>query len=1213
MPESILRATSWLLVLCTPGFAAPPAHSQARNLASDAAATASEHQDDFTAEKAIDGDRATRWSGIPGHNQGVWFELDWQAPVTVAEVVLHQFDRYVIDLDVQAWDATRNDWRTLEHLGSPDRRLPLVAVTRFEPTSTSRLRIGNITNGPSFTEIEVYSAPIANGLVTAVASDLRGNLTGMVCDSFGSSAVAGASVHLSGRLAHRARGVDGWSASAQSGETGEFRVALPFGLTGKVAIDTEFKGAKHSLELEASSFQRSLTPRDEGAHALALDQGWRFAPDPPQGFEAPSFDDRAWPPIHVPSHWEMQGFHPSSGIGGYRVRFSPPEGSGGGSGRVVLRFDGVYSGATVWVNGSLAASHEGGFTPFECDVTDLVHDGDNLLAVRAVEHTPTSDTLDQMSAYADFPLGGIMRRVWLWRTSEMHVEALELSTDLDGSGNARLRGSLAVLDAGSQAVRGATVHLSLSNEDGRIELGALPAFDLLAWTRAELPFAFDLRAPKRWDPEHPNLYTLTLELRAGDRLVQTLAQRMGFRETKVQGQRLLVNGEPVKIRGTCHHDQDPLAGRAVTAELERRDLQLIKAANLNALRTSHYPPLPELVSIADELGLFVEDEAPFCWVGVSDDLRLAPRVLQLTAELVARDRNHPSVFMWSLCNESGFGRDFELSRDWVRSVDPSRPLGAATSAWLDLATAHNPISVARIAEYEAQPAPMLFDESFAPFQGIWSDAGETWIDPGIRDDYATPLRPIWDAMMKSRATQGSQIWAWSDDLFLVPGRGLEYGRRSTPVHFVEEAYAMDGRGIVGDAPWGLVDGWRRTKPEYWIVRKLHSPVRVEESPIAAPRQGEPLKVEVENQFDFTDLRELSIAWALGAEHGQLVPEASIAPHARGTLSIAAKRAPREGDLLELAFRSARGEPIDEFRVPIGRRVAPVAPVEHAQAAPLAIREESTLAGRATRVIGGSFELAIDRDSGLLRRAVAFGDPVLVELPSLHVLVSSRPFADLPDRSTWHVRRTDVRMDGELAIVEVDGSYEHFDGRYQLSIEPSGAITAAARFRYDGPELFAREIGQRLALPREFDTLDWSRRAEWGVYPVDHVGRPLGRARAFYAHACERPPIWPWSQDDSPLGSNDFRSTKRHVDWAVLSRPSGTALEIVGRDEQSARAMVESDRVALFALDHYGGTGARLGEWESNYGRGRSLKGGETIESVVRFELARLRDGSQDRR
>jgi hypothetical protein len=1193
MLKPILCPSSPLLLLCALGWAALPAHAQVRNLASEAVATASEHQDDFTAEKAIDGERATRWSGIPGHNQGVWFELEWKAPVTIAEVVLHQFDRFVIELDVQGWDPTTNEWHTLAHLGSPDRRLPLVAVARFEAMSTSKLRIGNITNGPSFTEVEVYSAPVAHGLVTTVASDLRGNLTGMVCDSFGSSAVAGAKVQLSGRLAQRA---ETWSASAQSGETGEFHVALPFGLTGKIAIETEFKGAQHSFELEASALQRALTPRDEGAHAQALDQGWRFAGDPPQGFEAPGFDDRAWAPIQVPSHWEMQGFHPLGGVGGYRLRFSPPTGSG----RVLLSFDGVYSGATVWVNGSLAASHEGGFTPFECDVTDLVHAGDNLLALRVLEHTATSDTLDQMSSYADFPLGGIMRRVWLWRTSELHVEALELATD------SRLQGTIAVLDAGPQAARGVTVRLSLSNEDGRRELGTLPAFDLAPWTRAELPFAFDPGRPKRWDPEHPNLYTLTLELRAGDKVVQTLAQRIGFRETKVEGQTLLVNGAPVKIRGTCHHDQDPLAGRAVSAALERRDLELIKAANMNALRTSHYPPLPELVSIADELGLFVEDEASFCWVGVSDDLRLAPRVLQLTAELVARDRNHPSVCMWSLCNESGFGRDFELARDWVHAVDPSRPLGAATSAWLDIATAHNPISVARIAEYEAQPAPMLFDESFAPFQGIWSDAGELWIDPGIRDDYVTPLRPIWDAMMKSRATQGSQIWAWSDDLFLVPGRGLEYGRRSTPVHFVENSYAMPGRGIVGDAPWGLVDGWRRPKPEYWIVRKLHSPVRVEESPIPVPQAGEPLRIEAENQYDFTDLRELRIAWALGAQHGELAPQASIAPHTRGTLVIATPRAPRAGEVLELAFVSARGAPIDEFRVPIGNRVAPEAPVEHAPGVALALREENTLAGHATRVIGASFELALDRDSGLLRRAVAFGEPVLVELPSLHLLVSSKPLADLPDRSTWHTKRTDVRLDGERAIIEVEGSYEHFDGRYELAIEPSGVITSTARFRYDGPELFAREIGQRLALPREFDTLDWSRRAEWGVYPSDHIGRPVGHARASYAHAYARPPTWPWSQDDSPLGSNDFRSTKRHVDWAVLSRAGGTALELVGQGEQSARVIVEPDRVALFALDFYGGTGARLFEWENNYGRGRNLKTGATIESVVRLEFARVR-------
>src|SRR5262249_11917148 len=148
------------------------------------------------------------------------------------------------------------------------------------------------------------------------------------------------------------------------------------------------------------------------------------------------------------------------------------------------------------------------------------------------------------------------------------------------------------------------------------------------------------------------------------------------------------------------------------------------------------------------------------------------------------------------------------------------------------------------------------DESFAPFQGIWGDADELWLDPGIRDYYVEPLGAVFDRMMRSRVTHGSMIWAWSDDIFCVPGRGLEYGRSGTRCHSVEEQYAMPGRGLAGDAPWGLVDGWRRPKPEYWIVKKMHSPVRIREGVLPLPAAGAEIIIPVENQYDFTDLNEL---------------------------------------------------------------------------------------------------------------------------------------------------------------------------------------------------------------------------------------------------------------------------------------------------------------------------------------------------------------------
>ena len=428
------------------------------------------------------------------------------------------------------------------------------------------------------------------------------------------------------------------------------------------------------LKLDAGDFQYGLTPRSYGAQTESLNGMWRFKTDPPDGFWRPEFDDAGWSDISVPSHWEMKGFQSLDGVGGYRKRFPLPPGDG----RPKLRFEGVYSGAEVWVNGQRVAYHEGGGTPFEVDITEAAKPGENLLAVRVSEHTRTSDELDKMSLYADFPLAGIMRSAYLFRVPDAHIGALAMTTRFKNQyKDVMLMGHLAVLNESDRPLGEASLHFVLTGPDGRrVTHTAKPVpVTAGAWERPEADFAMEVPSPRKWDAEHPNLYRLAIELRAGGRVLQTLEQRVGFRQTEVKGSSILINGKPIKLRGTCHHDTHPLMGRAVTPELTRQDLLLMKEANLNAVRTSHYPPIPELLDFADELGLYVEDEASFCWVGVSGDLNFTPRIMQLTAELVARDRNHPSVFMWSLCNESGFGYGFERSHEWVRAADP------ATARW----------------------------------------------------------------------------------------------------------------------------------------------------------------------------------------------------------------------------------------------------------------------------------------------------------------------------------------------------------------------------------------------------------------------------------------------------------------------------------------------------------------------------------------------------
>ncbi|MGA2253733.1 MAG: glycoside hydrolase family 2 TIM barrel-domain containing protein [Thermoguttaceae bacterium] len=835
-----------------------------QNLALRAKATASESQDEeLGPEKAIDDNINTRWSAKAGHFDGVWYQLEWDKPVLVGQVAIAQYDKYTTAMDLQTWDDSSGSWKTIQHFGGSGEKLPLVLLSTFGPRSIGKLRITSFVGGPSFTEVAVYEKPATP--IAVLASDAMGGIIGIVADKYGSAPVNGAEVALSGRAKSGS-----WRAAAKSNEKGLFFVPMPIGLSGQVKTTIAYRGGSSQMAVDAADLQYGLSPLGTDVQVTKLDgKQWRFALNPPDGFWKPEFLAGSWSEIKVPAHWEMEGFHSIDNVGGYIRKFEAP----GGDGRLKIRFDGVYSGAEVWVNGQRLACHEGGATPFEIDVTDVVHQGANLLALKVKQHTVTSDQLDKMSEYADFDLAGIIRGVYLFRLPQKHIASVRIATIFDEYyRDAAISGKMAVVNESDAPLNDATLSFTLTDSDGTVAAEGVKALraELAPWRRIEADVALPVKSPKKWDAEHPNLYRLRTTLTSGNRVIQMLSQKIGFRQTEVRGTELLINGKPVKIKGACHHDQHPLMGRAVTPEVERLDLALMKEANLNSLRTSHYPPLPDLIDCADELGVYVEDEGPFCWAEVADDLRLTPHIMQLNAELLARDRNHPSVFMWSICNESRFGYGFQRSAEWIKGTDPTRPRGGSYQNSMDLDIRHNPISVRLIEEAErAGRKPILWDESFCIYQGAFYDHADLYLDPGIRDYYIAPMIDLYRKFAGSKVVQGSQIWAWADDMFCPPNMCRENGRGWIPEHFSEEIYNIPGHGVCGDAPWGVVDAWRRRKPEFWIVKRLHSPVKLKDIAIPIPEAGEPIRIPVENLYDFTDLSELKIDWQLGTRKGVL--------------------------------------------------------------------------------------------------------------------------------------------------------------------------------------------------------------------------------------------------------------------------------------------------------------------------------------------------------
>jgi len=242
---------------------------------------------------------------------------------------------------------------------------------------------------------------------------------------------------------------------------------------------------------------------------------------------------------------------------------------------------------------------------------------------------------------------------------------------------------------------------------------------------------------------------------------------------------------------------------------------------------------------------------------------------------------------------------------------------------------------------------------------------------------------------------------------------------------------------------------------------------------------------------------------------------------------------------------------------------------------------------------------------MLRRGVAFSVPMLLEFPVLHVLPTAGPLSPLPDRLSWRLQAMETKQEGENIRLTIKGAYAQFQGSYDLLITPSGEITGEADFEYTGDDLWAREVGLRLSVPKSADLLQWERRAEWSVYPPDHIGRPVGSIPAQADHGSGLPPKWSWAQDDSPMGSNNFRSTKRNIMWTALRCPDGAGVLVLSDGRQHARATVETARISLYVNSWYGGTNAGLWEWEHNYGKGKLLKKGDRIQETVRLRFARF--------
>jgi len=429
----------------------------------------------------------------------------------------------------------------------------------------------------------------------------------------------------------------------------------------------------------------------------SFNDDWHFRRGDASGAERAQFDDSKWASVRLPHDWAIglpfdakinphTGALPISGIGWYRKQFVLPAAASGRYLRV--DFDGAMANATVWLNGHKLGERPYGYSSFGFDLTPWLHfDGRvNVLAVRLHPEAESSRW---------YPGAGIYRNVWLEITGPVQVAhwgtAITYKEVSAAQATVFVRTELANRGSAAQRV---DLRSTIVDASGMSVWSAQTSAELPAQGSVKVPVTLRVEHPALWDPDHPNLYTLQSELIIAKHVVDSYSTPFGIRQLNFDVKRgLSVNGQVVRLHGVClHHDLGAL-GAAVSRRATERQLQILKAAGVNAIRTSHNPPSPELLEFADRLGFLVMDEA-------FDEWRVAKVVNGYhkyydawserdLRDMVRRDRNHPSIIMWSIGNEipeqgSAAGKQ-EAHRltALFHDEDPTRPTTSAFNNWKD--------------------------------------------------------------------------------------------------------------------------------------------------------------------------------------------------------------------------------------------------------------------------------------------------------------------------------------------------------------------------------------------------------------------------------------------------------------------------------------------------------------------------------------------------
>jgi beta-galactosidase len=761
--------------------------------------------------------------------------------------------------------------------------------------------------------------------------------------------------------------------------------------------------------------------------SLDGDWHFHWSPDPdsrPANFFKPGYDVSGWDLIPVPSNWNVYGiqkdgrqkygtpiyvnqqvifqhkvavddwrggvmrtppedwttFKHRNEVGSFRRAFTLPEGWDGR--KVFLNFDGVDSFFYLWINGEYVGFSKNSRNTAAFYISPYLQAGENLLAVEVYRNSDGSFLEDQDM----FRLPGIFRSVYLTSTPGVQIRDLRIFPDLD----ARCRDGVLRIEAdvrnlGRKATKGYSLAYTLYRMerygDGTEPVAGIGAEvavgNLEAGQESTSEARMQVRNPAKWSAETPDRYTLVAQLKdRRGKVVETVSTVTGFRKIEIRdtpaaedefglaGRYWYFNGKPIKLKGVNRHETDPSRGHALTRDLMEQDVMLMKRANINHVRLSHYPNDPYWYFLCDKYGLYLEDEAniesheyyygdaslshPKEWEAAHVDRVLA---------MVHAHLNHPCIVIWSLGNEGGPGRNFVAAYDALKQVDTTRPVQyERNNEIVDMGSNQYP-SI----EWTRAAVTGKLDIKY-PFH-ISEYAHSMGNACGNLEDY-------WQAIESTNFFCGGAIWQWIDHAMY----------NYTPIGWKYLAYGGDFGDKPNDGQFllnGILFADRTPKPQYYEVAKVYQHIDVK---ALDPAKGQ---FEVFNKYYFTDLSDVELHWrsfADGHPTGEgVLPLGKVAPRARVLVQLPAiSRNPEQENIVNFEFRQKESRPWAGKGYIIAKEQFVL---NEAAPKPAALSEGEVLlktTGMRVSVSGRGFEAVFDLRTGTLHALRYLGFPVISE-------------------------------------------------------------------------------------------------------------------------------------------------------------------------------------------------------------------------------------------